>query len=296
MTNAKRALIAVISAVFVLVMAMPTFATGNIGKVKWGTEGRVKADNVNKKVKISWSDAKNAKWYQIWQKKGSGIWKKRTTVKNSNCKLDVVWGTTYRFKIRGIAGSRKGKFSTVRKVKTKKPPYLPGETKVIKLGCSKEKVKITSAFYDDGTVIRGKTMDGLPYSFGDGEGWLELINLDNQMLVNKDAYRLEYEWGDYIIYSGKVKSSGYQIAWTLDKTKPQKDQADKFGKPANSNKSVQIRGTIKYGDGKKYMPGYTVSTEVRYKDLINKNKKNATIWIRVFKGNKRVADLIEHKA
>lgn len=69
---------------------------------------------------LKWKKAKNAKKYQVYQKKGKK-YKRIKTVKGTKTKISKLkQGTTYKFKVRGINGKKKGRFSKIETIKTKK--------------------------------------------------------------------------------------------------------------------------------------------------------------------------------
>ena len=78
-------------------------------------------------VKVTWKKAARAKHYLVQYREASASkWK---TAKKRTAKLSfVIKGlepeTEYRIRIRGIAGKKKGKFSKVRKVRTKEIPEI----------------------------------------------------------------------------------------------------------------------------------------------------------------------------
>ena len=78
------------------------------------------------KIKATWKKAKNAKKYQVYMKTGSGAWKLKKTLKKRTLTVSGKYGKTYRFKVRGVNGKKKGKFSAVKKITIpKKAPVKP---------------------------------------------------------------------------------------------------------------------------------------------------------------------------
>ena len=68
------------------------------------------------KMTLKWKKAKNAKKYQVYMRSGSHAWKLKKTLKKRVITITGKEGATYRFKVRGINGKKKGSFSTVKKI------------------------------------------------------------------------------------------------------------------------------------------------------------------------------------
>lgn len=73
------------------------------------------------RVKIIWGKAQNAQKYKIaYKKKSASKWKIKTTKKKTCTIKKLARNTTYMVKVRGINGNKKGKWSKMATVKTKK--------------------------------------------------------------------------------------------------------------------------------------------------------------------------------
>ena len=139
----------------------------------------VKASKTSCEITLKWKKVKKAKKYQIYQYKKSKkkyvrvktVTRPKTTIKKlKQCK-------THKFKIRAIRGSKKGKWSRIISVKTRKPvvhktaPTNPtdatinlGDTYYVKMGPETLKVKVTSEMVEPDTYgFKGKTSDGGTY-------------------------------------------------------------------------------------------------------------------------------------
>ena len=80
----------------------------------------VKAAKVTaKSVKISWKKASSAKKYEVTYKTGKAKWVTKTTTK-TNYTIKVKKNTKVQVKVRGVNGTKKGAYSKVVKVTTKK--------------------------------------------------------------------------------------------------------------------------------------------------------------------------------
>lgn len=78
--------------------------------------------------KVSWKKAKNASKYQVqYKKKASKKWKTYKTVKTKSVKIKkLAPATKYSFRVRGIKGKKKGKWSKVKTATTRTiTPYAP---------------------------------------------------------------------------------------------------------------------------------------------------------------------------
>lgn len=113
------------------VNAEPSFAAKakKPAKVKWTSASRS-----GLKITLKWKNAKNAKKYQVYQKTGSGRWKLRKTLKKQTLTVKGAYGKTYRFKVRGVSGKKKGTFSAVKKIsipKWKQEDEIDGEILIL---------------------------------------------------------------------------------------------------------------------------------------------------------------------
>lgn len=71
-------------------------------------------------VTLKWKKAKRTKKYQVFMKKGSKFKKIKTTKNIKVVVKKLKAGTVYKFKVRGINGKKKGKYSKIIGVKTNK--------------------------------------------------------------------------------------------------------------------------------------------------------------------------------
>ena len=68
------------------------------------------------KITAKWKKAKNANKYQVYLKTGTGSWKLKKTLKKRVITITGKEGATYRFKVRGVNGKKRGAFSAIRKI------------------------------------------------------------------------------------------------------------------------------------------------------------------------------------
>ena len=214
----------------------------------------VKASKTSCEITLKWKKVKKAKKYQIYQYKKSKkkyvrvktVTRPKTTIKKlKQCK-------TYKFKIRAIRGSKKGKWSRIISVKTRKPvvhktaPTNPtdatinlGDTYYIKMGSETLKVKVTSELVEPGTYgFKGRTSDGGTYEHNRTEGYYM-----KEYCAHGYKTHFDYEEsGDYATIEDienantfgislvmKVKDNNTKAYWTLDGTEPKVGQADYTG-------------------------------------------------------------------
>ena len=119
--------IRMITAVVIIAFAAASFipcddAAASKGKGK--TPSRVKNLTVfsrtQKSVTLKWDASKKARKYEVQQKKGKKFRKITVVTKRKVTIKGLKPGTTYRFRVRGIRGKKKGVFSQARKAVTLK--------------------------------------------------------------------------------------------------------------------------------------------------------------------------------
>lgn len=100
-------------------------------------------------IRLTWKNVRHAKEYEVyWKKSKNGKFKKYTTVSNLSCDLDInsdfQANKTYAFKVRGINGKKKGKFSPV---KSAKAVLGRPSTSLFLLEESENNVSVRTKFY-----------------------------------------------------------------------------------------------------------------------------------------------------
>ena len=257
--------------------------TKKVGKVK-GLKVSVKGT----KVTLKWKKAKNAKKYEIQRKIGNAGWKKLKKTKKRTCKSTAIVtsfkGTTCKYKVRGINGKKKGKFSAVKKKKfttanAKKgyvslicdPHIRVKKGRVYKIisayGTNKTKpyiLKITKIkHYDYGAfVTEGKTASGYDYYYSWDDGTEEeYITKDSKhklFSIKYVRYKRLKGSGDSISGAGgfttkfTIKNKKVKVYWAIDGKEPKIGQKDRKGKSVNfcdGHVSTQLAGTISYPGG-----------------------------------------------
>ena len=106
-------------------VSVPSFAASKTSKVT----GVKAAARSNYSVRITWKKAKNAKKYQVYRANTKkGAYKKITTVTGTSfVDSGLDRGTKYFYKVRGISGSSKGAFSSVKSAASKNSPLYDVE-------------------------------------------------------------------------------------------------------------------------------------------------------------------------
>ena len=101
------------------------------------------SDATKNSFKAKWSKAKNAESYQIAYKKvGAKSYTYKTTKKLSYTVSKLKVNTTYQIKVRAINGSKKGKWSVERKMKTAFAPVDIDDEDAILVSAGEEKITI----------------------------------------------------------------------------------------------------------------------------------------------------------
>ena len=152
--------------------------------------------------------------------------------------------TKYKFKVRGINGKKKGKFSKVIAVKTKKGTlhkkpitdsskvnFVVGDTYIIKNNDgATTKVTITEKTNDGySKETKGVTAEGGVYEqhVSDGTEWTSVINDPTGKYFDHDWDFDKEVVSD--VYQFILKTNDVQVYWTIDGTEPKIGQADKVG-------------------------------------------------------------------
>jgi len=134
---------------FVVAAGMMSIANDDVYAAS-KTPAQVKSLELSKKttssIKIKWAKAKNAKKYEVaYRVSGTGSYKSVKTSSRYRTIKSLKEGTTYQIKVRAINGTKKGKWSSVKKyATTPKTPYqvksvemLTGTTTTIKVKWAK---------------------------------------------------------------------------------------------------------------------------------------------------------------
>lgn len=114
MTQTRKnilSILIILTMVFAFVGAMNVETTYAATKKPAKVTGLKVTKASDTKVKISWKKAKNAKKYQVYQKKDDGNYKLVKTTTKKSCTVAAVQEEAYSYKVRGINGSKKGSFS-----------------------------------------------------------------------------------------------------------------------------------------------------------------------------------------
>ena len=123
-----RTLRSLMAVTMILVMIMAVLPAEAFAKSKAKKPKTVKIASLKakgKKITLKWKKAKYAKKYQVYRKTGKGKWAKVKTLKSSKRTYTMSGkaGTKYSFKVRGLNGKKKGKFSKVKAVTLKAVIY-----------------------------------------------------------------------------------------------------------------------------------------------------------------------------
>ena len=95
-------------------------------RVKWTSVKRSGSRAV-----LKWKKANNAKKYQVFSRIKGAKWKRVKTLAKRTVKLSVKTGNTYQYKIRGINGKKRGRFSVVKTLKVPKKTPSGGNGPVV---------------------------------------------------------------------------------------------------------------------------------------------------------------------
>lgn len=120
--------ITVVAAILILIVMAEGSCVSSYAAVKKPAKVKISSVKVSGlNITVKWKKAKNAKKYQVYQKIGSGKWKLKKALKKRSLTVKGAFGKTYRFKVRGINGKKKGSFSAVKTISIpkKKEPVTP---------------------------------------------------------------------------------------------------------------------------------------------------------------------------
>ena len=110
------------------------------------------------KMTLKWKKAKNAKKYQVYVKTGAAKWVLKKTLKKTVFSMNGAEGTEYSFKVRGVNGKKKGRFSAVKKVTIpKKTPVKPADPE--EPPEDDESIVVYLSISDDSEFIQGRDKD-----------------------------------------------------------------------------------------------------------------------------------------
>ena len=127
------------------------------------------------KITVKWKKTKNAKKYQVYQKIGSGKWKLKKTLKKLSLTVKGAYGKTYSFKVRGVNGKKKGKYSAVKTLKVPKKstpaptpdpePVDPGIDPAALINIIMEPADVTVKDGEEAVFTVEATGEGLSYQW-----------------------------------------------------------------------------------------------------------------------------------
>lgn len=250
MTKSIRSIIVTILIAAVALSAVMPFISADVNAASKKKPAKVKMkrfsliDKYSAQYSVSWKKAKNAKKYEVRMKKGSSSWKKvKTYKKDRKFHLFVAkYGVKYQFKVRGLNGKKKGKFSKpisgTFKPATK---FIAGKWFTFKEGTFSETIKIETnnvegtmeskvdESSDGGVRFTGKTKDGneiLYKRFSDGRVMIvvcpdikqskdynvPVVDIRNCYLEISDDNNVWYQFGN----------SNQSLSWTINGVEPKK--------------------------------------------------------------------------
>lgn len=277
-----------------LVMCIGLFMTNNVdAAAKPGKVKKLKATSTNITVTLTWGKAKKAKKYEVWQFK-SKKYKKVKTVKTKKVVIkNLRPSTNYKFKVRAINGKKKGNFSAVKKVKTKKAivhkevitmptkvKFKQGHKYTIKSGDDyiTFTVDLVNKYKDeeaDYYTCEGKTDSGASMYYSRdidrGEG---IYYRDKDFFKYADI-ESESSYIDGVADVFILKDNSIEGCWALDGTIPKLGQEDLFG----YSKYCVCLLTEDLKDNKEFYDTYNgISAEL---DEFNYNPVNAQVWTKL---------------
>ncbi len=171
--------ISVILATIMMLSSMLVSAGSSFAASDTSRPGRVtgvKVSATGNKITVKWKKVKNAKKYQVYEKKDSGKWRKVKTIKAKSRKKfsysrTYVCNVKYSYKVRGLNGKKKGKYSSVRSKMIKcvdpdlpEEPVQPTEGDTVEFNYGDEKFIVDSKEYHETDLeiyFYGRTEDGL---------------------------------------------------------------------------------------------------------------------------------------
>lgn len=90
------------------------FAAAKPSKVSLTSAALISKNN----VRITWKKVSHAKKYEVYQKAGGGSFKRARTTTRKSASFKIASGTTVKYKVRAVNGSKKGSFSAAKTVKS----------------------------------------------------------------------------------------------------------------------------------------------------------------------------------
>lgn len=224
--------IRMIAAVVIIAFAAASFIPCDeaaAATVKGKTPSRVKNLTVScrtqKSVSLKWDASKKARKYEVQQKKGKKFRKIRIVKKRKVTIKGLNPGTTYRFRVRGIRGKKKGAFSrariavTLKAVKNRK--ITNEEQKQVPIKSDNDQATVTSQD-DNPATEAGSNIDQTGNNPGVDESHYE----EGQTEKNG----LKYQYGIYKLKDQKF-FTGSMNQYILIKTKnPDKNSFSVCGK------------------------------------------------------------------
>ena len=237
-----------LTAIFLALAVAFTFTPAMVGTASAAAKKPAKVAGLKAKpaktsLTLTWKKAKNAKKYEVYQLKAKKYKKIKTLKTRKLVVKKLKTNTKYKFKVRGINGKKKGKFSKVIAVKTKKGTlhkkpitdssktnFVVGDTYIIKNSDgATTKVTITEKT-DDGYVkeTKGITSEGGTYEKRSSEGTESVYVLNNPFMYLTTDWDFDNdEVSD--VFQFILKTNDVQVYWTIDGTEPKIGQTDKVG-------------------------------------------------------------------
>ena len=239
-------------------------ATPKITSVK-----KTSTNTMSRSIKVTWGKTKNAKKYELWKKEGSGKFKKIKATKSLKATITATKQSSVKvsFKVRGINGKLKGKFSKVKSITLPRAKYIMGATQKITVGNMTETVTLDpeSGVNSSCTLIKGKTADGLKYEYCKSGKYENVMIggytsddyvMENTVEMSSNGYL--FHWSDSMGllggYQFDAKNTGYTIAWTLDGTRPVRGQGEEYDQVYDKSIAESMDTEQKLVLGK--VPGY----------------------------------------
>ena len=278
----------------VLFTALIVFGATNVDAAS--KPARAKITKVTKShatrfIRIKWKKVKGADKYKVLVKNNKGKFIVKKFTKKRFFTRRYAWGK-YKFKVCAVKDKVKGKFSKVKTVKIKKPKegstvyaWIPGKYS----GKVKDYYSDRDSFVN--VTFSGKTSSGLMIGYTDCDSYEKLS-------IGEDwcsAYHTDWGYGSIMssfraATSIHIRKSGYAAYWRADGTEPHKGQKD-LTKPYPGVKAdMKVRGTVKYGDGKKIVP-----KDLYPYHLVSPGDHtlhgDTECWTKIYKGKKVVFEL-----
>lgn len=152
-----------------LVFSMLSVDVYAASKTPAKVKGLKLSSKTTKTISIKWNKAKNARKYQVAYRKSTAKKYKIVTLKAGKRSYTIKKlkaNTLYRVRVRGVNGKKKGKWSAVKKIRTKKPEA--GTETGVDYAKAADESKIKVSVFDEEITIKvsslGKTGTGTLYS------------------------------------------------------------------------------------------------------------------------------------